>query len=158
MIGIFPVGVPLMYWVLLYRMKDRLMGEDRINDEKLKGILFLWEPYKKEYWWWEVFETLRRLAMTGLLSTIDPGSFTQITAGSMMATLYTIYLSWSRPFDELRDNIIAILSGILLVLTFLSVFLLKSKKLVEDDYEAVGLGVVLIAATVLIMVLFFAWA
>jgi hypothetical protein len=96
--------------------------------------------------------------MTGLLSTIDPGSFTQITAGSMMATLYTIYLAWSRPFDELRDNIIAILSGILLVLTFLSVFLLKSKKLVEDDYEAVGLGVVLISATVLIMVLFFAWA
>ncbi|GMI30948.1 hypothetical protein TrCOL_g11819 [Triparma columacea] len=75
-----------------------------------------------------------------------------------MATLYTIYLAWSRPFDELRDNIIAILSGILLVLTFLSVFLLKSKKLVEDDYEAVGLGVVLISATVLIMVLFFAWA
>jgi hypothetical protein len=147
-----------MYWVLLYRMKDRLMGEDRINDEKLKGILFLWGPYKKEYWWWEVFETLRRLAMTGFLSTIDPGSFTQITAGSMMATLYTIYLAWSRPFNELRDNIIAILSGVLLVLTFLSVFLMKSQKLVEDDYEAMGLGAVLIAATVLIIVLFFAWA
>jgi hypothetical protein len=158
MVGIFPVGVPLMYWVLLYRMKDRLKGEDRINDEKLRGILFLWEPYKKEYWWWEVFETVRRLAMTGFLSTIDPGSFTQITAGSMMATLYTIYLAWSRPFNELRDNIIAILSGILLVLTFLSVFLLKSKKLVEDDYEAVGLGAVLIAATVIIVVLFLAWS
>jgi hypothetical protein len=158
MVGIYPVGVPLMYWVLLYRMKDRLMGEDRINDEKLRGILFLWEPYKKEYWWWEVFETVRRLAMTGLLSTVDPGSFTQITAGSMMATLYTIYLACAFPFDELRDNIIAILSGILLILTFLSAFLVKSQKLVEDDYEAVGLGAILIAALVLIIVLFFAWA
>jgi hypothetical protein len=158
MVGIFPVGVPLMYWVLLFRVRDRLMGEDRINDEKLRGILFLWEPYKKEYWWWEVFETVRRLAMTGLLSTIDPGSFTQITAGIIMMTLYTNYLTWARPFDELRDNVIAILSAILLTLTFLSAFLMKSQQMVEDDYEAKGLGTVLISATVLIMVLFFVWA
>jgi len=158
MVGIFPVGVPLMYWVLLYRMKDRLMGEDRINDEKLRGILFLWEPYKKEYWWWEVFETVRRLAMTGLLSTIDPGSFTQISSGLMMASLYTVLLTWARPFAELRDNVIAVLSGVLLMLTLTSAFLMKSQKLVEDDYEAVGMGAVLIAATVLIIVLFIAWA
>ena len=96
--------------------------------------------------------------MTGLLSTIDPGSFTQITAGSMMVTLYTIYLTWARPFEELRDNIIAILSGILLILTFLSAFLVKSQKLVEDSFEALGLGAVLITATVLIIMLFSAWA
>ena len=147
-----------MYWVLLYRMKDRLMGEDRINDEKLRGILFLWEPYKKEYWWWEVFETVRRLAMTGLLSTIHPGSFTQISSGLMMASLYTVLLTWARPFAELRDNVIAVLSGVLLMLTFTSAFLMKSQKLVEDNYEALGMGAVLIAATVLIIVLFIAWA
>jgi hypothetical protein len=129
-----------------------------MNDERLRGLVFLWEPYKKEYWWWEVFETLRRLAMTGLLSTIDPGSFTQITTGSMMVTLYTVYLAWARPFEELRDNIIAILSGILLILTFLSAFLMKSQKLVEDSFEATGLGMVLIVATVLIIVLFLVWA
>ena len=60
MVAVFPVGVPLLYWVLLFRMRDRLRGDDRMNDERLRGLIFLWEPYKKEYWWWEVFETLRR--------------------------------------------------------------------------------------------------
>jgi uncharacterized membrane protein len=60
MVAIFPVGVPLLYFVLLFRMRDRLRGDDRMNDERLRGLVFLWEPYKKEYWWWEVFETLRR--------------------------------------------------------------------------------------------------
>jgi hypothetical protein len=158
MVAVFPVGVPLMYWVLLYRMRDRLRAEDRGEDEKLRGLVFLWEPYKKEYWWWEVFETLRRLAMTGLLSTIDPGSFTQISSGLMMGVVSTFLLTWFQPYAETRDNVIAALSGLLLVLTFLSAFLIASQKLVEGDYEAVGLDAVLVAATVLIITLFLAWA
>ena len=46
--------------MLLYRVKDKWKGEGRENDEDTRGLVFLWEPYKREYWWWEVFETVRR--------------------------------------------------------------------------------------------------
>ena len=60
MVGMFPIGVTLMYWLLLYRVKDKLKDEDRDNIENIRGLKFLWEPYKREFWWWEVFETARR--------------------------------------------------------------------------------------------------
>jgi hypothetical protein len=44
------------------------------------------------------------------------------------------------------------------MLTFISAFLMKSQELVENNYEAVGMGTVLVAATVLIIALFLAWA
>ena len=40
------------------------------------AIGFLFVPYKPEFWYVEVVETVRRLAMTGVLSTIARGSFT----------------------------------------------------------------------------------
>ena len=96
--------------------------------------------------------------MTGVLSIIAPGSFTQLSAGLLMARLSTIAVTWARLYNELRDNVIAVLFGTLIILTFTSAFLMKSMKLVEDSYEADGLGAVLIAATVLIVVIFLAWA
>jgi len=36
------------------------------------AIGFLFDPYKPEFWYFEVIETIYRLAMTGVLSTISP--------------------------------------------------------------------------------------
>ena len=96
--------------------------------------------------------------MTGVLSIIEPGTFTQLNAGLLMASLSTIAVTWARPYGELRDNVVAVLSGTLLMLTFTSASLMKSQKLIEDGYEANGLGAVLVAATVVIVVVFIVWA
>lgn len=140
MILIFPVGVTLTYFVTLWRKRERLKrpNEERVEDEEILWCVFLWEPYRPEYWYWEVIETGRRLAMTGLLSTVDPGTLTQLSAGLTMAILSTIALTWARPFEELRDNVIAALSGVVLVLTFIAAILDKSMKMIESDYETTG--------------------
>ena len=96
--------------------------------------------------------------MTGYLSTIEPGTFFQIGMGLFMSVIYGITLAWSRPFIEKRDNVIAVLSAVLLSLTFLSAFLMKSQKQVEDGYEANGIGVILIALTVAIIITFVVYA
>jgi len=153
-VGMFPVGVTLMYFLLLYRVRDKLKDEDRDNIEDLRGIVFLWEPYKRDFWWWEVFETARRLAMTGYLSTIEPGSFYQISVGSIMSLIYGMLLAWSRPFIEKRDNLVAVLSAVLLSMTFISAFLMKSQKMVEDGYEANNLGAILVALTIITISIF----
>lgn len=96
--------------------------------------------------------------MTGVLSTIEPGTFTQLTAGLMMATIYTAVLCKLEPYQEARDNNIAILSSALIEATFISSYLMKSQEMVEDGFEATGLGVLLVTATVLIGILFLLWA
>lgn len=72
MIFIFPVCVPALYFYLLWKKKDRIKRplEEREKDEGIQGLIFLWDPYKPEFWYWEVAETTRRLGMTGLLSII----------------------------------------------------------------------------------------
>ena len=73
MVFVFPVCVPTLYFYLLWRVKCRIMKpvEERAKDEGIQGIIFLWDPYKPEFWYWEVVETTRRLLMTGLLSIIE---------------------------------------------------------------------------------------
>ncbi|GMH54514.1 hypothetical protein TrLO_g9320 [Triparma laevis f. longispina] len=41
------------------------MEKERLKDEEITPLMFLWEPYKPEFWYWEVVETARRLMMTG---------------------------------------------------------------------------------------------
>ncbi|GMH86453.1 hypothetical protein TrVE_jg3945 [Triparma verrucosa] len=112
MVGVFPVGVISMYGFLLWSKRAKLKKpvEQRLEDEEITPLLFLWEPYKPVFWYWEVIETGRRLMMTGVLSTIEPGSFSQLVAGLMMNILYFGLLCLACPYNDNRDNSIAVLS------------------------------------------------
>jgi len=158
---LYPVGVTALYSILLYQKRARLAQdvEARFENEETRGIVFLWEPYKPEFFYFEVVETVRRLAMTGVLSIIDPGSFTQLTTGLIISCIHTAVLCFFKPYQEARDNNIGILSSALIVLTFISSSLTKYQKgLVDSDYDAKGLGIVLVLATALIAMLFVVWA
>ena len=68
MVLIFPIGVTSGYAYLLWRRKDKLLDLDpksRSNNPDLNSIVFLWEAYLPEFWYWELVETARRLMMTG---------------------------------------------------------------------------------------------
>ena len=80
-----------------HREKLKKPVEQRLEDEEITPLVFLWEPYKPEFWYWEVVETGRRLMMTGVLSTIEPGSFSQLVAGLMMNILYFGLLCQANP-------------------------------------------------------------
>ncbi|GMI07165.1 hypothetical protein TrVE_jg8362 [Triparma verrucosa] len=139
MVGVFPIGVISMYSFLLWSKRARLKTpvEQRLEDEKITPLLFLWEPYKPEFWYWEVIETGRRLMMTGVLSTIKPGSFSQLVAGQMMNTLYLTLLCLARPYNDNRDNSIAVLSTLQIIIVFVAAMLMHASKLfTEDNYDA----------------------
>ena len=107
MVLLYPVGVPFMYWYLLWkrrhllscdhRMKEMEMSEDRAlesalkereaNEEKhktLKALSFLYGSYEPKYWWFEVFETLRKLVLTGFLVFVAPGTAAQVLFSLVM--------------------------------------------------------------------------
>ena len=49
---------------------------------------FLFEPYKPEFWYFEVIVTVWRLMMTGVLSAIQPGTHTQYATGLLVSIFY----------------------------------------------------------------------
>ena len=142
------------------REKIRRPVEVREQDEELMTKAFLFEPYKPEYWYFEVVETARRLMMTGVLSTIKPGSFVQLSSGLLMSIGYVVLISNIHPYVEVRDNTIAVLTGCQLVLVFMTASFMKYQTKLEEGeaYELQGLGVMLILSYLIIFVLFLFWA
>mmetsp|Transcript_13978 Transcript_13978/g.28571 ORF Transcript_13978/g.28571 Transcript_13978/m.28571 type:complete len:592 (-) Transcript_13978:33-1808(-) len=159
MVLVFPVGVPLLFLSLLSNKRSRLMSKDRAEDEGLHSIAFLWEPYATNYWFMEIIETLRRLFMTGILSMIEPGSYTQLSVGLLASIAHTIVLSKFEPYEEKRDTWLAILSSCQLILFYLvATFMKYEKAAVVDASDHFGMGLVLILTFIILFILFIAWA
>ena len=56
-VGIYPLGIPLMYYYLLRKYKKILKHEDLRVGAAAKivaPISFLWKMYEPEKWWFEV--------------------------------------------------------------------------------------------------------
>ena len=88
MIGVYPFGIPFLYAILLYRKKSILLdGEARTEDEGVQGISFLWKMYEPHCWWFEVFECIRRLSLTGLIIFVYPDTPTQTVIAMILAII-----------------------------------------------------------------------
>ena len=98
-------------------------------------LMFLWEPYKPKFWYWEVIETMKRLLMTEVLSTINPGTFSQLVAGLLMNILYHTVLCLVRPFNDNGDNSIAVLSTLQIIVIFVASMLMKGTGFIAEGYD-----------------------
>lgn len=76
MIGLWPVGVPLLYLFLLWGFKRRLSVARHSNSDPIAimpGTSFLHSDYVPGLFWWEVVPMSRKLALTGWILFIDEG-------------------------------------------------------------------------------------
>jgi hypothetical protein len=68
MVFVYPLGIPLLYFGLLWKDRKQLrVKQERDKNTSLMKTGFLWDEYNDKYWWFEVFDSLRRLSQTGLL-------------------------------------------------------------------------------------------
>jgi hypothetical protein len=104
---IYPIGVPLFFFLILYRHRTRLdppglTREDAIasrqKDKSLQAFGFLWLTYEPRAWWFESFEAIRRLALTGMLVLCFPGSVNQILIGMAIAYASMRIFSATKPY------------------------------------------------------------
>jgi hypothetical protein len=121
MVLVWPVGVLAMYAALLHKNRARIgrPEAERELDEGIKTTAFLWEPYRPSYWWFEIFETARRLAVTGVLGAISPGTDAQLAAGIVLTFACTMAYVGCRPFVELKDNALGVLTNAQIFLVLL---------------------------------------
>ena len=131
MILVYPIGVPFMYFVLLYRKRAMLdpgqerftreLGSDELGKEKairererlvmgdpgLASLSFLYGAYEPRCYGFEVVETLRRLLMTGGLLFFNPDTGGQIMVSLVMCLgamrVYTGY----KPFCRRSHDVLA---------------------------------------------------
>eukprot|EP00942_MAST-04A_sp_MAST-4A-sp1_P013143 g13143.t1 len=67
---------------------------------------FICEAYTERAWWFECFELTRKLALTGGVSLISPGSTTQILAGLSFTAFYSYFAMNFKPYVEIGDDLL----------------------------------------------------
>ena len=72
MVGMWPIGVPLLYAVLLWTSRTALIN--RRPTRMSSAIGFLSDDYSADAFWWEPVEMCRKLALTGAMLS-NPGAF-----------------------------------------------------------------------------------
>ena len=152
MLLLIPVGIPLTYAVILWRRKEKIKRdvEEREKDDALMTVAFLFDSYKPEYWYFEIFETCRRLALTGALGAIKPGTITQLAFGMLLSLCGIMVYCCSMPYNNKRDNLLQILSNLQIFLVMLTALVLKYRPRQDvDSFDEKGLGVLLIILNVL---------
>jgi hypothetical protein len=60
------------------------------------------------YFFWEVLECLRKLLLTGVAVTINPGSLIQLVASLAVIVVYAVAVVHYKPYKTARDNTLAL--------------------------------------------------
>jgi len=124
MILVYPVGIPLLYFVLLHNARKKLdlgqldfafelngeaAGQEKALEERkkheesdpdIKALVFLYGSYEPKCYWFEVFETLRKLALTGGLVFLKPGTGSQIIMSMILCLGSMRVYAGYKPFIE----------------------------------------------------------
>ncbi|EGB07944.1 hypothetical protein AURANDRAFT_64548 [Aureococcus anophagefferens] len=107
-------------------------------------LKFLFQPYVPRYFYWEVFESLRRLILGSVLVIVQPGHLSQIALGALVAFLVAVFHAKFHPYREEADNVLAFAANLVVALTFF-VSLVIFAGIEADGYSQEQLGVLLIA-------------
>ena len=92
--------------ITLEKIKKRkeLIKESQENKRSLLDqpelFAFMYDNYEPEYWWFECFDYIRRLLLTGILVVFEAGSATQGLFAVLVALFGTQVYSWTRPFPD----------------------------------------------------------
>jgi len=146
MLLVYPVGVIALYACLLFKDRERIKKPTDVREEDvgLQSLAFLYDAYEPKYWWFEVFETARRLAMTGVLGAISPGSTLQLGAGILMTVVGLCVYCLCMPYIEIKDDILGVLTNFQIFLVMLTALVMK-----VSGGEGKSVGMFLIVLNVL---------
>ena len=108
----------------------------RDTDQSIQHLSFLYEEYECRAYLFSVFDCFRKLALSGLLVFLYPGSSTQIGFATLFALICAKVYSHVRPYVEDEDDLIAEFAmEALTIVFFLSLMLYVSTQCEEADNQ-----------------------
>ncbi|CAM9723567.1 unnamed protein product, partial [Phaeothamnion confervicola] len=148
---VYPIGIPVLYAWMMWRQHshiavDRAVPESiRRADPSIQTTRFLWVPYKREVFWWEVAECVRRLCLTGVLVFILPGSIGQSAWASVFSMLSLAAVFYFLPHE---DSVDAHIYGLGCIIIFCSMFFSVMIQAEAADNSGHAVSVLLVALNV----------
>lgn len=124
------MSVPILWLVLLYRLRGRLnpnvsSSSDkgfalwiRDRDPTLKHARFLFSPYQLRFYYWESLELYRRVVFIGALPLMTPKSSRRAAIGMLLSILSLAIYGELEPFELRTNRVLARSSQYAVFMTF----------------------------------------
>ena len=142
MVAVWPVGVPLWYFVLLRDARARIDpevdgekarmkadgGEARVGlaleirdgDASIQHLSLLYGPYEGEFWYWEIVELLRRVAATSVVMVVSDGDVSRLFYCIILSILSLNLYDLFEPFISASDDLLAEALQLITLLNFIA--------------------------------------
>ena len=130
-------SVPLVWFVLLWRKKDRINHPERMSDIHIKYIKFLWKEYEPQAWYYEVIDMYRRITFIAIVPLIGGGeSEAGAIVGCMISIFFIASLREIAPFKrKTSSNGLLVLSSYIIWFTFFVCIII-----VSGAYKRIGVS------------------
>ncbi|CAM9462085.1 unnamed protein product, partial [Ectocarpus sp. 12 AP-2014] len=180
MISIYPLGIPAAFCYFLTRQMSRInpptdkglknqRGRKHVVDEKMNQrrtdraiapTSFLWNAYYPNRYYYEVFECLRRLLLTGLLVFLVPDTPGQVAFGCVFAFLSLLVFELLRPHTDHLDMQLYRTGCLVIFFTNFLALMIKANVASPDSRGCEVYSIVLIIVNVLFFLSIFGntWA
>ncbi len=106
MIGVYTVGIPVLYGMFLFRDREILRRDmaQREESSHVSSTVNLWKPYKPSAFYYEVIECARRVSLAGMVVFTYPNTAAQIAISLLMAILFAIASEGLDPYASRWDT------------------------------------------------------
>ena len=100
---LFVIGLPSIFLTMLWCNRATL------DTERTRAWLgFLYVKYRREKWFWEEIELLRKLVLTSMVVLVRPGSILQIVAAMSVTFIWLVLLAINKPYRNQSDTYVAL--------------------------------------------------
>ena len=117
---LYPVGVNCLIGFLLWRHRENIMRRD---GEGASHLFLIFDGYKRESFYFELVDSVRRIALTGLLVFIPEKS--RASGAMIIAMLFFGIFSEAQPFSKSDLNIVADVSNASIAFVFVCITILQ---------------------------------
>lgn len=149
MIAVYPVGIPLLFVVLLYRHRLVLSGYG--DKTAARSIATLWAPYRPNVFYYEIIECVRRIVLTGAVVFIYPNDTAQIAITIVNSFFFFVVSEVLSPYQSASDTWISRFGHVIIFFSMFDVLLLRVDVSQESSSSQRLLGGVLVAGHVLLI-------
>ena len=137
MIVLYTVGIPFLYFCLLFRDRDVLKIDEATRGEdppRVTATSSLWETYTPKVYYYEVVECGRRILLAGVVVFIYPNTAAQIAVTLMIAFAFVVISEVLAPYTSPWDTWISRMGHVVVFVSMYVALLLK----VDVSDEQVG--------------------
>ncbi|CAN0047245.1 unnamed protein product, partial [Laminaria digitata] len=103
MVGIYPLGIAVVFACLLAWYRHDLVKPDRESIVRLKPFHGVWAAYKPSRYFYEVVECGRRVALTVIAAFVPSNSIAQVSIALMFAVVWVFISEAMSPFEKKND-------------------------------------------------------